>query len=115
MFMEMIDILRKFIRAERSGNWILHIQKASEMLPFLAAAGHNNYTKSIQQYVQEMELLNDRNPYVYESFIQGYHVVHRSNNFFSGISADMVIEQTMMRDTKGDGSKHNFDFYCFEY
>ena len=61
MFMEMLDILRKFIRAERSGNWILHIQKASEMLPFLAAAGHNNYTKSIQQYVQEMELLNDTN------------------------------------------------------
>lgn len=73
------------------------------MLPYLAAAGHNNYTKSLQQYLQEMTLLKEKNHYVYESFMHGYHVVHRSNNNFSGISADMAIEQTAMRDTKGDG------------
>ena len=33
-----IDILRKFIRAERTGNWDLYLQALSEMLPFLAAS-----------------------------------------------------------------------------
>lgn len=39
--MEMIDILRAFIRAERTANWELHLQTISEMLPYLAASGHN--------------------------------------------------------------------------
>ena len=44
--MDMIDILRKYIRAERTGNWELHLQAVAELLPYLAASGHNNYTKS---------------------------------------------------------------------
>ena len=57
-YMEMIDILRRYIlrryiRAERTGNWELHLQTLSEMLPFLAASGHNNYTKSVWIYLQQ--------------------------------------------------------------
>ena len=37
-YMDMIDILRKCIRAERTGNWELHLQAVSEMLPYLAAS-----------------------------------------------------------------------------
>ena len=44
--MDMVDIFRKFIRAERTGNCDLYLQVVSEMLPFLAASGQNNYTKS---------------------------------------------------------------------
>ena len=51
-YMDMIDILRKYIRAERTGNWELHLQTVSEMLPYLAASGHNNYTKSAWLYLQ---------------------------------------------------------------
>ncbi len=60
-----------------------------------------------------MELLKEKNPYVYGSFMNGYHVVHRSNNSFSGISADMVIEQTVMRDTKRDGQLTWIQFNTF--
>jgi len=45
-YMDMIDILRKHIRAERTGNWKLHLEAVSDMLPYMAATGHNNYTKS---------------------------------------------------------------------
>ena len=58
-YMEMINILRKFIRAERTGNWGLHLQALFEMLPFLAASGHNNYTKSLWIYLQQMSSLKD--------------------------------------------------------
>lgn len=50
-----------------------------------------------------MELLKDKNEYVYEAFMNGYRVVHRTSSSFCGISADMAIEQTGMRDSKGDG------------
>ena len=46
-YMDTINILCKHIKAERTGNWDLHLQTASEMLPYTAAAGHNNYTKSL--------------------------------------------------------------------
>ena len=45
-YMDMVDILRKYIQAERTGNWELHLQAVSEMLPYLAASGHNKYMKS---------------------------------------------------------------------
>ena len=37
-YMDMINILRKYIRAERTGNWELHLQAVSEMLPYMAAS-----------------------------------------------------------------------------
>ncbi len=58
-YMDMVDVLRKFIRAERTGNWNLHLQAVSEMLPYLAASGHNNYTKSALIYLQRMSHLQD--------------------------------------------------------
>lgn len=46
-YIEMVDILCKFLRAERTGNWALHLEAISEMLPFMAASGQNLYTKSV--------------------------------------------------------------------
>ena len=46
-YMEMVQILRDFIRSARAGNWALYLHSLQEMLPFLASSGHNNYTKSL--------------------------------------------------------------------
>ena len=53
-YMEMIGILRTFIKAERTGDWKLHLQAVHDMLPYFAAAGHNLYAKSAYIYVQKM-------------------------------------------------------------
>lgn len=55
--MDMIDILRRFIKAERTGNWELHLQTAKDMLPYFAASGHNLYVKSSRVYLQQMDNL----------------------------------------------------------
>jgi len=46
-YMKMVDILKRFLRAERTGDWSLHLPSLQEMLPYFAAAGHNLYTKTI--------------------------------------------------------------------
>ena len=56
-YMDMVEILLIFIKAERTGNWNLHMKMNSKMLPYLAAAGHNNYTKSLYLYLQKMQQL----------------------------------------------------------
>lgn len=45
-YMEMVDILKVFIKAERTGNWDLHLKTMKCMLPYFAAAGHYLYLKS---------------------------------------------------------------------
>ncbi|KAK7100728.1 hypothetical protein V1264_023624 [Littorina saxatilis] len=42
-YLELIRILRRFLKAERTGNWQLHLDSLQQMLPYLAAAGHCSY------------------------------------------------------------------------
>ena len=102
-YMEMIDILRKFIKAERTGNWRLHLQSVQEMLPYFAAAGHNFYVKSAYIYLQNMQVLERDHPDVHLSFESGNHVLRRSDRFWAGLSTDLVIEQVLMRSIKTTG------------
>ena len=102
-YIDMVDILRKYIRAERTGNWELHLQTVSEMLPYLAACGHNHYTKSAWIYLQRMSNLRNDHPDVYQHFLEGLHVVRRSNRYWAGLSSDLIIEQVLMRSLKTSG------------
>jgi len=92
-YMSMVDILRKFLKAERTGDWNLHLQCLYDMLPYFAASGHNLYTKSVYIYLQKMTNLHMDNPEVYQHFTQGLHVVRRSERIWAGLSTDLVIEQ----------------------
>ncbi len=70
-YMNMMNILRRYIRAERTGNWALHLQAIQEMLPYLAASGHNSYTKSATVYLQEMSYLKTQHPEVQQLLMRG--------------------------------------------
>ena len=100
-YMNMIDILRSFIRAERTSNWELHLRTLTEMLPYLAAAGHSLYVKCL--YLQEMASLPNDHPDVHEKFMSSYHSVRRSDRFWGGLSTNMIIEQVLMRSVKTSG------------
>ena len=73
------------------------------MLPYLAASGHSLYTKSLHVYLQKMENLQKLHPEIYEKFLNGLHVVRRSDRYWAGLSADQVIEQVLMRNLKTSG------------
>ena len=99
----MVQILCKFIKAERTGNWNLHLQAVQDMLPYLAASGHNAYTKSGYLYLQNMLCLKDKHPDVWAGFQIGHHVIQRSDRYWCGLSTDLVIEQVLMRSVKSRG------------
>ena len=101
--MNMVDIMKKFIRAERLGNWHLHLEATQQMLPYIAASGHNNYLKSVHLYLQKMSILPEEHPDVYQSFLDGLHVTRRSNRQWAGLSTDLIIEQVLMRSLKTSG------------
>ena len=72
------------------------------MLPYLAASGHNNYTKSALVYVQQMEELEIKDPDTFQTLMK-HHVIRISDRFWAGLSTDLVIEQVLMRNIKTSG------------
>lgn len=115
-YLTMIDILKSNIRGDRIGTyrknvlptrmnsqfsfWLgdfhLHLQTVQLMHSFCAASGHNNYTKSIQVYLQDMQSLRETNPNVYQYFLSGNFVTRRSNRFWGGLPDDLIIEQVQL-------------------
>ena len=88
----MLDILQQFSKAERMGNWQLHLKSTYEMLPYFAASGHNLYTKSAYIYLQIMCKIEETHPEVYEAFMRGHRMSRRIDRFWAGLSTDLVIE-----------------------
>ena len=103
MYIDMVSIACKLTEADRSGNWMLHREALREMLPYFAASGHYLYAKSTYLYLQTMDELEHSNPKVYEMFLNGFHVVHRTEFNWSGLPPDLVIEQELMCSLKSTG------------
>ena len=89
-------MLKKFILAERTSNWRLHLDSSTEMLNLFASTGHINYAKSACFYIQQMKLLQEDHPSLFEQFTKGQHAVKRSNHSWAGLWYDLVIEQARM-------------------
>ena len=102
-YQQMLRIVRELIEADRTGSWEMHLHAISECLPIFAAAGHPNYLKSAYLYLQKMTVLEIEHPDVFQKFMQGYHVIRRSDKFWAGLGCDLVIEQTLMRSLKSTG------------
>ena len=98
-----VGILKLFIRAERTGNWKLHLHAVEKMLNVFAATGHVNYAKCARLYLQKMRNLHNTHPELYEQFLNGFHTVRRSDKYWAGLWTDLVIEQVMMRALKSRG------------
>lgn len=103
-FIEMVELVRMFIKAERSGDFFLHLHCVHQMLPIFHASGHFNYAKSAHVYLQDsLELLNSMSP-ENDLFVNcGYFTIRRTDKFWSGVWSDMTIEQVLMRSFKSIG------------
>ena len=78
----------------------MHLQAVSNWLTVFAAAGHFKYLRSAHCYLQQMSNLEEEHPDVYRKFLDGFHVVRRSNQCCAGLSSDLVIEQMLMKSLK---------------
>ena len=76
-----IEIFLQSVEAECTGSWKQHLQACRNMLPYLASAGHYLYLKSGHLYLQSMLELENTNPKVYQKFMEGYHVIRRTDRY----------------------------------
>ena len=103
-YIEYMETLKLFIRAERTANWNLHLIAVERMLNVFAATGHVHYAKSARFYLQMMLELPNDHPWLYKCFTeQGFHAVRRSSRHWAGLWTDLFIEQVLMRSIKSRG------------
>ena len=68
------------------------------MLPYFSASGHYHYQKSVYLYLQTMSQIYVTHPGLHKHFMNGLHVMRRSDRFWTGLSPDLVIEQVLMAE-----------------
>ena len=82
-----------YVRAEREGEFALHLDVCKKMLPYFSAACHWNYARDGVAYVQMMENLPG---YVLNPLMKREHVVRLQEVLWNLILMDMAIESTYM-------------------
>jgi len=102
-YQRMVGMARMLIKADRTGSWLMLLQAVSNCLTVFAAAGHFSYLRSAHFYLQQMINLEGKHPDVYRKFLDGFHVVRRSNQCWAGLRSDLVIVQALMRSLKSTG------------
>ena len=91
-------LIMLYIRAEREGEFALHLYVCNQMLPYFFAARHWNYARDGVAYVRMMGKLPD---VLLDKFMRGEHVIHLKQGIWNGIWSDMGIETTYMKIGKG--------------
>ena len=91
LYIYYLHVLKRFIIAERTSNWSLHIP------------GNISYIKSARIYIQKMQSLAEKYLWLYEKFVASFHKVVRSDRCWNGLWSDLVIEQTLIRSIKTHG------------
>ena len=102
-YVQYVQLVQKFIEAERKSNWYMHVAATKQMINLFAATSHNNYALSCRLYLQSVEDLEVNHPDIHAQFVRGNHSVRRTEKIWSGIWTDLSIEQILMRSLKGRG------------
>ena len=98
-YVEIIDILHLNIYAECTGCWESYVKSLRLMLPYMAAANRDKYTKLLRWLLEEFEKIPED---VKSQFLQGGFVVRTStDNVYGCQYGDYTIETFLMEPFKG--------------
>ena len=102
-YIDMVLVLLQFIKAERTGNWKLHLSTTAAMIPHFYSMDRVNYARWLPVYISHMNLLESNRPDVYREFIPGNHGISRSKQPFAQVWTYMALEQSVNLDSKSKG------------
>ena len=91
-------LMMLYVRAEREGEFALHLYACKMMMPYFFAAKHINYARYGICYLNSMEKLPES---VLGPFMKGEHVMRHQPGIWNAIWSDMLIETSYMKVGKG--------------
>ena len=102
-YCSMVDTTLQSIKADRTGNWNLHLSAVAAMTPHFFAMDRLNYSRWLPIYLIDMHRLESKHTRVHQAFLSGEHSISRSAQPFSQMSTDMALEQSINADSKAKG------------
>ena len=82
-----------FVRAEREGEWPLHLYAVKKMMPYFFAAGHHNYARyGGLYYLRSMEKLPTE---ILEKFMKGEHVLRHQTDIEMPFGQICLLKQLL--------------------
>ena len=99
-FLKAVQIMLANIRAEREGDWDMHLSTQVNMLPYFFIADRQNYSRWGTLYA--LDMLTSLPEPVSEAFLEGQFTVRQTPGGFKGIWSDMGVETSIIRDSKSD-------------
>ncbi|KAG1678468.1 Multidrug resistance-associated protein 1 [Nymphon striatum] len=100
----MVEILLGLIRADREGDWYLHLASIKSMIPWCFAMDKTNYSRYLPVCYAQMTQLEQTCPDLHTHFLNGgFSVQLIQANPFVKIVIDQTVEETVNKDTKTAG------------
>ena len=99
-FIKMVQILKDIVRADREGDWNLHLHSVRAVMPLFASCDRVNYLRWGSVYIEEMQMLPQTAPDVYDHFMAGGFTVKHTAGCFKSVGTDQCLEQTINRSQK---------------
>ena len=91
-YMAMVETLFNYVRADREGNWQLHLESFAVILPWITVYDHHNYAKWGSVYLTEIMNLEKTASSVFGEFLKGNFGVRWTKGTFNQVSADHATE-----------------------
>ena len=99
-FTEMAGRLKDLLRADREGNWDLHLDVVQKVLPDFATCDRTNYLRYASLYLEDMRKLPVTAPEIHQNYKAGKFVVKCTPGHFNSVGMDMALEQTINKSQK---------------
>ena len=86
-----VVIIHLFIRAEREGDWLLHLYAFKRMMPYFFAAAHWNYARYILWHIVDVTNLLPEG--LLSAFLNRDHVCRHNSGLKNAVFLDQFGEQ----------------------
>ena len=101
-FLIMTSLMNDLIRADRCGDWHLHVKTVQKLLPIFHVMDRVNYARWSSIYLEDILTLEKNAPEVYAQFLNGRFTVKQSDTSNTSVSMDEALEQTINRTSKSN-------------
>ena len=99
-FLDMMDLIHDLLRADREGNWELHMDAVQRALIIFAAFDCTNYMRWCSLYLEDMRRLPETAPSVYHNFTMGSFSAKDKPGRFTAVGGDQKLEQSINLSSK---------------
>ena len=81
-------MLLKFVASNRKGDFAEYVKTVSALAKWFFTLDKVNYSGWLPVHIRDMLTLSTKNPFIFQNFMEGKFVIHKTEKRFTGIAID---------------------------